>query len=356
MINLFLFIYNFYLFINYFILITNKNNKMENIKNINLKDIKENIYFLENYKIQFYINGIYIDIYDNYYKEINSKNFMNNIFTLLSNDNKKLNNLIYENVDEKIDENKTYLIYNTYETNFSVGSKDNIIKINLTNYIINSLTYYIFNFKQEKIKDYVNILKYNIISSKIKKIKIYEDNKNKEIDYIDKMYFNKNLFEEIYKLNLNFKIVLYNLNSFDKIINYEIKNENSLNYFYYILNNGNKLKYCCNYNSNTHETKTYYINNDDNIFYNLIYKETLIINCSNIEKLIDIDDNNEIKEENNKKDITNDLLIKEIEDLKEKNKRLLEINIGLNDDIIDLEKQLKEYKDKFDKLSLFFKN
>jgi len=49
MVNLFLFIYNFYLFINYFILITNKNNKIENIKNINLKYIKENIYFLENY-------------------------------------------------------------------------------------------------------------------------------------------------------------------------------------------------------------------------------------------------------------------------------------------------------------------
>jgi len=337
---------------------------MENIKNINLKDIKENIYFLENYKIQFYIDGIYIDIYDTYYKNIYKDIFINNIFILLSKDNKKLNNLIYENVDEKIQENKTYLIYNTFEKNIdNLGDEKYINKINLTNYIINSLTYYIFNFRQDKIKDYVNILKNNIISSKIKKIKINKDNKEIEIDYIDKIYFNKNLFEEIYKLNLNFKIVLYNLNSFDKIINYEIqtKQENIngynhiINYFYYILNNGNKLKYTYNTNPNTHITKNYYINNDDNTFYNLIYKETLIINCSNVEKLIDIDDNNEIKEDN-KKDITNDLLLKEIEDLKEKNKRLLEINIGLNDDIMDLEKQLKEYKDKFDKLSLFFKN
>ena len=317
---------------------------MENIKNINLKDIKENIYFLENYKIQFYIDGIYIDIYDKYYQNIDTKNFMNN--TLLINNNKELINLIYENINKKIQENKTYLIYNTFEkyiNNFC--SYKDINNINLTNYIINSLTYYIFNFKQDKIKDYVNILKNNIISSKIKKIDVK--------DYIDKIYFNKNLFEEIYKLNLNFKIVLYNLNSFDKIINYEIQEvgyKQIINYLYYILNNGNKLKY--NYSSSNNKIINYYTINDE--FYNLIYKETLIINCSNIEKLIDIDDN-EIKEEN-KKDITNDLLIKEIEDLKEKNKRLLEINIGLNDDIMDLEKQLKEYKEKFEKLSLFFKN
>ena len=316
---------------------------MENIKNINLKDIKENIYFLENYKIQFFIDGIYIDIYDiydNYCKNIFINNFKKNIFTLLS--NKELYNLIYENIDKKIEENKTYLIYNTFEKNISddfVCEKD-INKINLTNYIINSLTYYIFNFKQEKIKEYVNILKNNIVSSKIKKIG------NVGPDYIDKMYFNKNLFEEIYKLNLNFKIVLYNLNSFDKIINYEIQT-NQTKYmnmkdcnqhsFYYILNNGNKLKGIYNYNSNINKYEVYYTINDKS--YNLIYKETLIINCSNIEKLIDIDDNNEIKEDNkkdikeednkkdikedNKKDITNNLLIKEIEDLKEKNKKLL---------------------------------
>ena len=298
---------------------------MENRKEINLKDINENIYFLENQRIQIYINGIYINIYDKKYEEYDYNTFINKIFSRIS-INKKLQNIIYRNVEEEIDEKEDYLIYNTNEISYINGIKDEILNISLTNYLLNTITYYIFNFKQEKINEYIDILKDNIISSNIIKKKITENKKIEIIDWIKKIYLNKKIFEDIYKLNLDVKIIFYNLNSLYKIINYDIKQNGNKKYLYYKLNNNDEI-YRKNYYSN-HNNSICYFNETQNNYYNLIYNEILIINCSNN------DDNKEI--ENN---LINKLK-KEIEDLKKENNNLLEENKKLNDNIIDLNNKL----------------
>ena len=298
---------------------------MENRKEINLKDINENIYFLENQRIQIYINGIYINIYDKKYEEYDYNTFINKIFSRIS-INKKLQNIIYKNVEEEIDEKENYLIYNTNEISYINGIKDEILNISLTNYLLNTITYYIFNFKQEKINEYIDILKDNIISSSIIKKKIIENGKIEIIDWIKKMYLNKKIFEDIYKLNLDVKIIFYNLNSLYKIIDYDIKQNGNKKYLYYKLNNNNEI-YRKNYYSN-HNNSICYFNETQNNYYNLIYNEILIINCLNN------DDNKEIEN-----DLINKLK-KEIEYLKKVNNNLLEENKKLNDNIIDLNNKL----------------
>lgn len=298
---------------------------MENRKEINLKDINENIYFLENQKIQIYINGIYINIYDKKYEEYDYNTFINKIFSRIS-INKKLQNIIYRNVEEEIDEKENYLIYNTNEISYINGIKDEILNISLTNYLLNTITYYIFNFKQEKINEYIDILKNNIISSSIFKKKIIENGKIEIIDWIKKMYLNKKIFEDIYKLNLDIKIIFYNLNSLYKIIDYDIKQNRNKKYLYYKLNNNDEI-YRKDYYSN-HNNSICYFNETQNNYYNLIYNEILIINCLN---------NDDYKE------IENDLinkLKKEIEDLKKENNKILEENKKLKDNIIDLNNKL----------------
>ena len=331
---------------------------MENIKNINLKNIKENIYFLENYKIQLFINNIYIDIYDKI-NNINNLDFKKTFYNLFN--DKKLNNLVNKNLYEEINDNEFYFYYNYFSQNSNLYNiqYNNIIQYNINNsyfinILLNVLTYYIFNFNKDKIDDYINILKNNIVSSNVITNINNLYSSNTKIN-MKRIYFNKNLFEEINKLNLDIKIILYNINPYNNIIN-DISFSEGCNNNFIKSYKTNNIDYNIHFSLSSNSKSNYNSNYNNKYDKFITYKEILIINCSNVEKLIDIDDNNEIKEKDNKKDITNDLLIKEIEDLKEKNKRLLEINIGLNDDIMDLEKQLKEYKEKFDKLSLFFKN
>ena len=333
---------------------------MENIRNINLKDIKENFYVLENYKLQFYINGIYIDIYDKLNGLYNDNLFVK-VFYKLFNDT-KLNNLCNKNINEDIDENELYLIYYIYNLgklcniDYQENIQYNINKSHFINILINILTYYIFNFNKEKIKDYINILKNNIICSNI----IEKDREHllkREKDAfkmnLNKIYFNKNLLEDINKLNLNFEIIFYNLLPYNDSINDIIFNIDNYSMLYK-LNNKDVI-----YNFSRNK------NNNNIIYYSdlITYKEKLIINCNN--NLLDLknDDNiiNNIK--NNIDLLDNENIIDENKLLKDNNNKLLEINKELKDNIIDLEKQLNilkeennDYKDKLNKLKIFLTN
>jgi len=300
---------------------------MENIKNINLKDIKKNIYFLENYKIQIFINNIYIDIYDKL-NNINNLDYHKTFYNLFN--DKKLNNLVNKNLYEDINDNEFYFYYNYISQNSDI--QYNINNSYFINILLNVLTYYIFNFNKDKIDDYINILKNNIVSSDVitNKNKFYSSNNRINLNRI---YFNKNLFEEINKLNLDIKIILYNINPYNNIINDISFSEcrNDFTKFYKINNIDYYIYFSLHSNSNS-------INKYDQF---ITYKEILIINCSNIEKLIDIEDDNEIKEDNKKDNIEYE---KQIKELKEEIERLNKEN-----------NELKEYKNKFEKICLFLK-
>jgi len=292
---------------------------MENIKNINLKDIKDNIYVLEVFEKQIYINNVYFDIKKDY---IIFNYFINKILSKYNNFN-FINNINLNN----------YFYYGLKNT-----------KNNLIFHIFNIINFYIFYYDKEKENLYLEILYNNLICY------------SKDDKKLNNFYFKKEIFEELFlKLNLNCKIIIKYLNTKDKIIN--INNININNTKEYILNN-NDIIYEYNDKSMWKEYYNKSIKNEmDDNFLNFLneynncftYKEILIINCNNKNNLLDLDFKEDINFNNLDKNINYDEQIKElkeeIEKLKiENNKLKIENN------------KLKEYKNKFEKINLFFKN
>ena len=330
---------------------------MENVKNIYLNDIKRNIYFLENYKIQIMINGRYINIYDDDLI-LDGHDFITKPFILL---NDKLNCLINEKVDAKIDFDSLggWLEYNTYNHNFYGGHMNEILNTNLTNYLINTITYYILKFRIDLIDEYIDILKKNILCTKLKKI-IMEN--GKELFSFDKMIFNKNLFEDIYNLKLNIKFVFCNKNTFNLIIDSNVMlfdNKKMIYSLYYWLGGKGCLQLRYYKNTKNEKIYKYYYLLDDkfNVIetYNLIYDEILIVDCINnkssiINKSIITAENKSIedKKENDDdkvveivEDTEKEELKKEIEELKKKISEQTKSEVKLKKEFTELQEKNK---------------
>ena len=264
---------------------------MENNKYIDIKDIKENNYIIKILKLQYQINNFWFELFD----------FNRNNLSSLNNLSQEVYKCIIDN-----------LIIKQNNINIKENNLNNYIEIinypfiklysySINSYILCILSYYIFNYEKDKKEQFIKILNDNIVYIK------YNNNYYKDIN---KIYFNKNLFEEIKKLNLDLQICLEYLNSKDKIIN--IYNDNI----------NNKTLYLYSHNDKNNSSLLYYSNGYPKY---LLYKEKLIIKCNNNE---------------NKKEIKD-----EIKELKEKIEKLEKEN-----------EELKEYKDKFDKINLFLKN
>jgi len=320
---------------------------MENIKNINLKDIKENLYYIEKIKIQYKINNIWFNLYDKnnkYFNMIDDKYIIESFDKIK---NKLLSKYSY---------NKFFDETTTSSINFNIvkrmKNKEFIDIIEIKTYkneFINSIntillyiiSNYIFNNKKDKENEFLDILNNNL---EFIDFVICNYNKN-----IKGLYFNKKLFEDINKLNLDLQFYFKYLNTKDKIINVDFKTfwNNKISKKFLLDNNinlvdiNNKL-----YNYNDNYDYNMYLRNSKNS-YNLLYEEILIINCNNFYNNNDDDDNDDkiIIEETNdinlniydKKD-----LIKQITELKEELK-----NIKIENEKLKLEnKNLEELKNK----------
>ena len=260
---------------------------MENKKEITIIDLENNYYCLDNNFIQIYKDNIWQYIYIDY--------------------NEKEYEEIYMNCFEYYPQLRHLQTYKKYLYPFQIILKyDNpIIYQNnkyhnrrcLFNLFLNSLTYYIINYNNEKFNDYFNILKNNIICTMVR-----EYNKDYDINYkyklknkitIDKIYFNKNILNDLYNLNLGIKFNFNNINC-NPIINrinvYKYNSVYVLENNYLILfskNNKNKNEYMINKVKviNNGETKSSFIKLNEKFLGN-IYFENIIIDFPDQTQLI----------------------------------------------------------------------
>jgi len=247
---------------------------MENIKYINLKDINEDIYFISNLNIQYNINGIWINFYNNEdYEDIIKKN--KNIFETIINKIFTSNYKLYNKNIKEINL-KNYIEIDKYDyyTYGNYGNNDKKLDCkNLNSYLFFVLCFYILKFNKNIENDFLNILKYNLYY-----VDYYEINNKKEIN---KLFFKKNIFNDIINLNLDLQIAFKFLNSFDKIINKSISND-----YIEFDKNGKKIsnKFCKLTLSNNLElinihNKLFYFNDhddDNDIKKNKLYKNNYI--------------------------------------------------------------------------------
>ena len=192
---------------------------MDNIKYLNINDLNKNYYCLLNNYVLIYNNNIWktinIGINDNEYQQI-----FNNLF-------------------EYCPILKSLQFFKKYIYPFQIITKyDNpIIYYNnkyhhrecLLNLFLNSLTYYIINYQQDKLNDYYNILKNNIICSILReydKNLDYNKIKNKK-ETLDRIYFKKDFLNDLTDLNLNIKFGFKNINCYPFIKKLNIFNSNS---------------------------------------------------------------------------------------------------------------------------------
>lgn len=257
---------------------------MENKKEITLIDLENNYYCLINDYIQIYFENKWYFLYLNF-KDKEYEDLYLNLFEY----HPQLKYLQYFKINNYpihlLNKFDNYIIYNNNQYHNRKC---------LFNLFFNALTYYIVNYKQDKLNDYYNILKNNIIYSSLRKYdKLYDysfkfKSKNKN-ETLDKIYFKKNLLNDLYNLNLGIKFNFHNINcnnpSIKKIINYKYKsvyvfNNDDLIYFSYI--NKNNLNYLNNFSlnkikiKNCGENKNDYIISNDNIRCNIFFENIIV--------------------------------------------------------------------------------
>ena len=267
------------LFILYYI-----NKKMENKKEITLIDLENNYYCLINDYIQIYFENKWYFLYLNF-KDKEYEDLYLNLFEY----HPQLKYLQYFKINNYpvhlLNKFDNYIIYNNNQYHNRKC---------LFNLFFNALTYYIVNYKQDKLNDYYNILKNNILYSSLRKYdKLYDysfkfKSKNKN-ETLDKIFFKKDLLNDLYNLNLGIKFNFHNINcnnpSIKKIINYKYKsvyvfNNDDLIYFSYI--NKNNLNYLNNFSlnkikiKNCGENKNDYIISNDNIRCNIFFENIIV--------------------------------------------------------------------------------
>lgn len=257
---------------------------MENKKEITLIDLENNYYCLINDYIQIYFENKWYFLYLNF-KDKEYEDLYLNLFEY----HPQLKYLQYFKINNYpihlLNKFDNYIIYNNNQYHNRKC---------LFNLFLNALTYYIVNYKQDKLNDYYNILKNNILYSSLRKYdKLYDysfkfKSKNKN-ETLDKIYFKKDLLNDLYNLNLGIKFNFHNINcnnpSIKKIINYKYKsvyvfNNDDLIYFSYI--NKNNLNYLNNFSlnkikiKNCGENKNDYIIFNDNIRCNIFFENIIV--------------------------------------------------------------------------------
>jgi len=181
---------------------------MENIKYLNINDLENNYYCLINEYILIYKDNIWKNL--NIEDEENYKEIFLNFFD-------------YHPIFKSLQYFKKYTypfqIITKYDNPIIYINNKYYNRINLLNIFLNSLTYYIINYEQEKINDYHNILKNNIICSVLREY-------NKNLDYslkyktkdkketLDRIYFKNSFFNDLSNLNLGIKFGFKNINCF----------------------------------------------------------------------------------------------------------------------------------------------
>ena len=233
------------------------------IKNLELKNIKENIYFLDCLNINICMsNNFWVEIYNDCNEEEEN---------LLYGYDKNINDLlkfIYKNINitkrNYYKQNENYLVINTKN------------KISLTDYLLNAIFTYIYYYRTVLEKKFYKIIEKNIIYKKecnpiLNPVINEEYLKNQKLNdfFENEIYFNKNLFYDLSKLNLKIKIKFNIINSLDDIISvHNINND-----IFYKLDEGDFI---------TKDNKYYLIKKEktkikNNSLYNLIIEEELCI-------------------------------------------------------------------------------
>ena len=347
---------------------------MENDKFFKLYDLNNNQFCLFNQNIEFFKDNIWQYLNKNFSKSKSQDLFLN-FFDY--NDINILRPLQYFYQDKyKNLKDDDYIVY--YNNKY-------YHKTNYINLILNTLTFYLLNYEQNKVSLFINIIKNNIVYSKIRKFDKHKDFSLKYKNFfnketLDKIYFNKQLFKDLLKLKLNISFKFKNINCIPNILNISIyKNmciynlEDNINIYLFLINNvlnikSIELKEKVNEKSNINLNK-----NIINDFNGSVFIENVIIDFNYDNSLFINDDIKENIKDNLtiKNDKIDENELKNIEDLddidKSKNKinkhkslnltELLgiittnsdlnydDINNDINDDITDDKEIIKDLKD-----------
>jgi len=270
---------------------------MENIKYLNINELEKNYYCLINNYILIYENNIWKTINIGY-----DENEYQQLFYNLFDYHPMFKSLQY--FKQTADISKV----------LKKNEEDNIIIYNnnkyynrecLFNLFLNTITYYIINYKHDIIEEYFNILKENIICSIFRE---YDKNLDYTLKYktkekketIDKIYFKKDILNDIYNLKLNIKIGFKNINCYPFIKQIHIYNnvlnsyilENDEIILFSILNNKIKEDYLNDFSNYKIENIIVKIKNDNKYtfiktnekFRNNIFFEDIIIDLYNKNK------------------------------------------------------------------------
>ena len=175
-------------------------------KEIHIKDLEYNIYFNKINKIELIIDNKEKIEFINDDKDKNYKEIINKCFIEYLDNKEKIWNKINRNSINKT----SYIMENEFIYDFksiyNAEIEDNnnfICEYNVTNFLINLITYYIVNYKKEDIDRLLDIF----IKNTFKKCYEYEDNTLLKTIY--KFYYYDTLFNDLYMLNLNIKIKIY---------------------------------------------------------------------------------------------------------------------------------------------------
>ena len=239
-----------------------------------------------------------------------------------------------------------------YYDYFKNNEKEEINKYNLTNYLVNCILYYVYNFEKDKINDLNKIICYNFIYKKDEII-------NNNINYI-RIFFKRTFFKDIFNLNLNLKINFSNLHFKEFITNFYF------NCFRIIFMSYEKNIYIKSINDNL----ICYMNNYSldytllNNYYILCFNNNSLCSLSNnLYFNYDTNINNDVnnKDENKDEDKKEDEEEEYIKEDDEKEEDYIEDNIQKNDKIYLIEnlkikmiELLKKYKIDISKMKNYY--